>query len=329
MPPTTKYYQHDLTTEPTEELVDKLLGVQQVVIGIRPPLVTNLGNKASADHNDLLVQGLDVFLTALTDETRIQSMLHISSIAAINHLEAQVEVKEADDLRVPSEDLQAPYDRFKRACEEVVDDIAEMHNIPTTTLRLGAIFSDHAACIQCSALKLQARVGCYLPTYIDCNSSANVVAAIMLVLDKQAVEKNTAHDICSYYYYTRPVCDNNNSRMVPDDGRIPYGQYLQDYRTANDIQWAIWIPVILVKVIVTLVHLLAAVFFFLPYVQSVDYLLQVSAREHSFDCGKFEREFGISAHEETIEECFRRRRRQLEEQQQATNNVRGRSVKQD
>jgi hypothetical protein len=291
-------------------IIQQLSNIKQVVIGIRPPLVTSLTHPQNRVYSDSLVASLDSFLTALVKHSNVQPILHISSVAAINHLQAQRMVSEADDLRTASTDLVAPYDCFKRACEEAIDTIAVMAKIPTTTLRLGAIFSDHEACIQCQALQLQARVGCYLPTFIDCNSSRNVAAAIQLVLREQ--QQQQQHENAGenhgprYYYYTRPC-----SRPDP----IPYGQYLQDYRSAHALVWAIWIPVWIVEYFVAAVHWVAAFTQAknVPYLESCDYLLQVSAQEHSFDCRKFAREFpDILNGEETFEECFRRRRRQLQ-----------------
>jgi hypothetical protein len=154
-------------------------------------------------------------------------------------------------------------------------------------------------------------MGCCLPTNIDCNSSRNVVAAIRLVLEKQqeqqkALSSSTISQSRSrYYYYTCPVQFRD---------AIPYGRYLLDYRKAHNIQLAVWIPAWTVQWVVATVHWLALtrIAKHVPYLESVDYLLQVSAREHSFDCSRFAADFTeLVSQEENYETCFRRRQRQL------------------
>jgi hypothetical protein len=322
MPANAQYVSYNFTSTtkgPSADLLEKLQNVQQIVIGIRPPLVTSLTHIQMDVYSNSIVTGLDVFLRAVLDSCQqMHSILHISSIAAINHLEAQHMVSEDDPVRnsVRSMDLLAPYDRFKRACEEIIDaivtDTTKYENLQATTLRLGAIFSDDPSCIQCQALALQARVGCYLPTNIDCNSSRNVVAAIRLVLEKQQQQQQKAlssstssHSRSRYYYYTRPVQFRS---------AIPYGRYLLDYRKAHNIKFAVWIPAWTVQWFVATVHWFALthVAKHLPYLESVDYLLQVSAREHSFDCSRFAADFKeLASQEENYETCFRRRQRQL------------------
>lgn len=324
MPAHAQYFSYNFTTTtsetkgPSTGLLEKLQNVQQIVIGIRPPLVTSLTHTQMDGYSSSIVTGLDVFLRAVIDSCKeVHSILHISSIAAINHLEAQHMVSEDDPARngVRSIDLLAPYDRFKRACEERIDAIVTdtAYDLQATTLRLGAIFSDDPSCIQCQALALQARVGCYLPTKIDCNSSRNVVAAIRLILEKQQEQKalssststKSSQNRSRYYYYTRPVQFRD---------AIPYGRYLVDYRKAHNIKLAVWIPAWTVQWFVATVHwcALTSVAKHLPYLESVDYLLQVSAQEHSFDCSRFAADFTeIASQEENFETCFRRRQRHL------------------
>jgi hypothetical protein len=344
MPANAQYISYNFTTSttttttasdtqdgPSADLLEQLQHVQQIVIGIRPPLVTSMTHIQMDAYSNSIVSGLDIFLRAVINSCKqVHSILHISSIAAINHLEAQHMVSEDDPVRnsVRSIDLLAPYDRFKRACEERIDAIvtntATSESLQATTLRLGAIFSDDPSCIQCQALALQARVGCYLPTNIDCNSSRNVVAAIRLVLEKQQKEQQHQKALSSsssssasaststigqsrsrYYYYTRPVQFRE---------AIPYGRYLLDYRNAHNITLAVWIPAWTVQWVVATVHWFALTRLakHVPYLESVDYLLQVSAREHSFDCSRFAADFTeLVSQEENYETCFRRRQRQL------------------
>jgi hypothetical protein len=77
-----------------------------------------------------------------------------------------------------------------------------------------------------------------------------------------------------------------------------------------------WIPVPLVQCLVQAIHMLSkynALLFGqwqLPYVASIDYLLQVTVHEHSFDMTAIATDFPqLAQYEETIYECFRRRRR--------------------
>jgi hypothetical protein len=187
--PAAQYISYNLTTttletkRPSAGLLEKLQNVQQTVFEIRPPLVTSLTHTQMDAYSKSIVTGLGMFLRAVIDSCKqVHSLLHISSAAALNHLEDQHMVSEDDPSRagVRSIVLLAPYERFKRACKERVDAIVTdtTYDLQATTLRLGAILSDDPGCIQCRALALQAGVGCYLPTNIDCNSSRNVVSAI-------------------------------------------------------------------------------------------------------------------------------------------------------
>jgi hypothetical protein len=70
----------------------------------------------------------------------------------------------------------------------------------------------------------------------------------------------------------------------------------------------VWIPVWMVRAFVKAVHWITS-WFPLLYLESVDYLLQVSYREHSFDCSDFVQDFPeIVNQEETIESCFWRQK---------------------
>ena len=281
-------------------LLEKLEDIEQVVISVRPPLVTALSTAEMDAYCVQLVQGLNVFLQALlAHNKKIQSILHISSVAAVNHLQAQHLVGTNDEPFPSSDALEAPYDRFKRACEEVVEQLAA--TVSTVSLRLSAIFSDDPGCIQCQALGIQSRVGSYLPRCIDCNSSRNVAAAVRLILASQQEKAQLA----SYYYYTRPV------RQYPQP--LSYGEYLSEYRRALDLWWYVWIPVWIVCFFVETVHWLARrIKSRLAFLDSIDYLLQVSYRDHCFDNSAFVADFPeIVDQEETIEECFRRRQKVL------------------
>jgi hypothetical protein len=261
--------------------------------------------------------------TCCTISGRQRLVIHISSVAAVHHVIPH-QMKRESDPDPASHELHNPYDRFKRASEELVERVVQKCNndydinsidkssdgIPCwtyTNLRLGAIFSDDPNCIQCSALALQARVGSYLTVPIDCNSSRNVACLLHVILKSclPPQEKSCiAYSLRPFYYYTRPTLYQQP---------VPYGQFLVDYRRAHDIYWAIWIPVVMVQVFVKVFHVLSRYTGqWVPFVESVDYLLQVTVHEHSFDLTAISTDFPqLSQHEETIYECFRRRRQLL------------------
>jgi hypothetical protein len=248
-----------------------------------------------------MLEGIHTLLEQAVLTGNIQYVLHISSVAALNHLRAQKFVKE-DDPIPPISEIQASYDLFKRKSEHVIETVCQGANIAYSHLRLSAIFSDDRACIQCRALELQCRVGCYLPIPIDCNSSANVARAIQAMVSR-AQQPDTNNETA--YYYTRPLLL---------DRPVPYGYYLETFRQAYGVHngtSSIWIPVWIVTWFVAFVHWVASWnhFFRLPYLDAADYLLQVSSREHSFDCSLFARDFKIK--EESILECFIRRKKVL------------------
>jgi hypothetical protein len=288
--------------------------ISSVIVAIRPLLFDKY---IYTDTADRMVEGLEVLLKQLAlSLSQLHVILHISSVAAANHLRTQSFAKE-NDPQLPLDEYTAPYDRCKRQCEDVITNICQNctnKNNPKLSsihLRLSAIFSDDRGCIQCSALGLQARVGCYLPLAIDCNSSLNVSKAIYTLL----LQKSPSSKSSSMYYYTRPL-------TLPKP--VPYGYYLSEFRRAYGIQrTSLWIPVWVVTSFVSLVHSLAYwnqqyLSSCVPYLDAADYLLQVAAREHSFDNGAFrqllqdEIQRGTFC-EETILECFVRRRGYLQQ----------------
>ena len=123
---------------------------------------------------------------------------------------------------------------------------------------------------------------------------------INLILRQQSAEELKLRPV---YYYTRPL-------LYPDP--VPYGQYLVDYRKGNNIRCFIWIPLFVVEFVLWLVHSLAFLFPWVPYLESIDYLLQVSANVASFDNAAVRKDFpGLASQEETIVTCFERRRHYL------------------
>mmetsp|Transcript_13535 Transcript_13535/g.31461 ORF Transcript_13535/g.31461 Transcript_13535/m.31461 type:complete len:313 (+) Transcript_13535:842-1780(+) len=288
--PEVEWVSCDLTTRTAGEIMDP--SYKSLVIGVRAPLTTGDG-----DHESLLV-GISSLLENAV-RCGVLRVLHISSVAAVNHLKEQVMVREEEKMP-PAAEYEASYDRFKRRSEELISHVCEANKIPYTHLRLGAIFSDTPSCIQSSALALQSKIGCYLPTCIDCNSSRNVAVAVRHVMDKL----KRGETVQTLYYYTRPT-------KKP----VAYGEYLKDYIKANNITFTIWIPLWLVVWFVGLIHWLVHNTEFVgknKRVRSIDYLLQVSTREHTFNNSRFRKDFHIAKEEETIHDCFVRRKKLLD-----------------
>ena len=371
--------------------------INSILIGIRPPLVTYRTNEAALRYNNAVVDGLYTLLQSIFQQysTTIRLVVHISSIAAIDHIATQhLRSTAATTTRTATNttttttttttdpsytELQYPYDRFKRQCEMMMEQLVQdinhnkhinnnnnnnnstrdtgsivhsnhdhHHNTyhPTTTtlvqytsLRLGAIFSDSPDCIQCTALFLQFLFrGPYLPTHIDCNSSYNVSQFLHEILQRvssplpssSSTTTITPSVLRPIYYYTRCV----SQYPYP----IPYGEFLLSYQKAafrsrrgSSILSRVvgWIPLFIPHVLVEygVVRLLHGLTTFLqrlhrysstsrigipflpPYLESIDYLLQVTLNEHTFDMKETIQDFPNLLHlEETMEECFRRRR---------------------
>jgi hypothetical protein len=313
------------------------LALDQIVIGIRPPLITHRSNGAAHRHGLALLEGLRRLLSALIARYGPPTLLlHISSIAAVHHILPQVQrsVRQADP---PSTALVQPYDCFKRACEELVESLATTTTASSSTtkvhwtnVRLGAIFSDSPTCIQCSALALQCYTGGpYLPTRIDCNSSRNASHLIHLILLKYSSSRTigttttTVPLLLPVYYYTRCVS------QYPQP--VPYGEFLVAYHAANhggaqsvmgDAGWCRrypWLPhwLVLYGFVIPFhwcTMLVAKLLpWNLPFMESLDYLLQVTIHEHTFDMKETIEHFPeLLQLEETMLACFQRRRRMQE-----------------
>jgi hypothetical protein len=277
--------------------------IGQIVVGIRPPLVTVRSNVAAGIYGYALLLGLRELLEAVLKQHSVDMILHVSSIAAVDHIQKQ-HLRSVNATDPPSSTLQQPYDRFKRGCEELVEQLCTSNNIRYSSLRFGAIFSDDPACIQCSSLALQCYTGPYLRTKIDCNSSRNAAHLIRLILQQSHKQK-----LRPIYYYTRCV----SQYPMP----VPYGEFLIAYRRAYGLDWLpMLVPILLVEWCVVrplhwLTVLLTTVLGFasIPILESVDYLLQVTLDEHTFDMTETVHDFPeILQVEESMEECFRRRR---------------------
>jgi hypothetical protein len=101
-----------------------LLTLDQIVVGIRPLLITHRSNIAAHQHGQALLDGLRRLLSALFEHYGPPTLLlHISSIAAVHHVLPQVQ-RSVQQIDPPSTQLVEPYDYFKRACEELVESLA-------------------------------------------------------------------------------------------------------------------------------------------------------------------------------------------------------------
>jgi hypothetical protein len=290
-------------------------GVTKIVISIRPLLFDKY--IYNTDTPDKMVDGLALLLNELASPptSKLQYILHMSSVAAADHLRTQSDVTEYDVIDPPISEYKAPYDIFKRQCEDVITKVCN-DSIRCCHLRLSAIFSDDSKCIQCNALQLQSRIGTYLQLPIDCNSSLNVSRAILIFVNNNIVSPSSNNIV----YYTRPTISLSNNP-------VPYGYYLQEYRKAYGIlNTSIWIPSWIVTSFVTIVHCIARanqkyLSSTIPYVDASDYLLQVASREHSFNMSTFrnilmKHDKSSCFEEESILECFVRRKMYLQAQKQ-------------
>lgn len=286
-------------TDNNVRVPNNLTNLETIVIGLRPPLVTLKSHAETLVYNERLVTGLGHFLRWILsqNQTSVKVLLHVSSVAAVGHIETQVNWNESHQESTTH--LTYPYDIFKRDCEILVEKVSNEFSIQRfTNLRISAIFADSEICIQCGALQIQQYLSCYLPLAIDCNSARNVTSCMAAILQ-------STKTLASVYYYTRCT-------IQP----VAYGSYLQEYQRANNISWSLWIPVTAVIMFVRVFHILASA---LPFLQSLDYLLQVASYEHSFDNSLVRSEFDFQ--EETIYECFCRRRRYLEQSMSVTHSL--------
>ncbi|GAX28754.1 hypothetical protein FisN_25Lh189 [Fistulifera solaris] len=286
-------------TENSQELTKymKVDHIDRVIVSIRPPLVTYRTNQQSWKYAQAMLHGLTVLLNSLPSQVR--QIVHISSIAAVDHHPRQSMFSEKDDTVSSSQELSNPYDRFKRACEERISHWATSSNPPKsyTHLRFGAIFTDAPACIQCQSLAMQARLGPLLAIPIDCNSGRNAATLLNLIL-------SSPHDkvLQPIYFYCRPL---RFSRPAS------YGTFLQAYREAYNMRYYLTVPDRWVRLFVLGFHALTRwLGSWVPFLESIDYLLIVTLNEHSFDQTLVQKDFPeLISREETILQCFERRRR--------------------
>ena len=230
-------------------------------------------------------------------EAGVRNVLHISSVAVVDHLLSQNEMNEEE----PLPDLEQynkgqPYDVFKRLSEEIVTSVCSAHpRVNFTHLRLGAIYSNYQACIQMRGLLLQKRVAFNFTNGMDCNSSKNVGHAISLVIDRleRAPEK-----VRTCYYYTR---NGSKPRSL--------SEFVVLYRRAHNVKIAIWLPFLIVKLLILLLRAVSLlVGRAVPLLRNLSYLATVAVTTHTFDNSRFrDKDFPeIKNREEDLVTCFRR-----------------------
>ena len=225
-----------------------------LVLSIRQPLVvTSPRQKDLITHLDLLVR-LAVAPTGKTKSGGISAgggasaVVHVSSIAVVDHLRAQ-RLDDEDTPLPPIESYKGDYDVFKRRSEEIINDAAAAGHggrppVRVVHLRIGAIWSNGPTrnCIQCSALKLQWPFAVYSPVHMDCNSSRNVCLALSAILASLAAGGENHNNSrtnrrgasqnrnqARVYYYTR----SSKQPAARAGGPCAYGDYLMAYRRAQ------------------------------------------------------------------------------------------------
>ena len=309
-------------------------GITAVIVSIRPVLMTSMSNEEAWQYNQKMLDGLEILLQTAIATGSVRQLIHISSVAAANHLQAQVNHSEEDDAKeaalLKDEDL-APYDRFKRHSEALVTKVCTAATTSSseaasdllfTNLRISGLLFEDGNCIVTKGFELQARLGVYIPSKVDMNPARNVATAIRLILSRMEKLQRERHgrqsknnqgttaaaaDFPSMYYYTRPT-------LTKDP--IPMSHIAIIYQKVWDLQWweCLWTPFCLYVAFIYLLYLIGLTVLgnMLPYVQATDYLLRVSLLEHSFDNTRFQRDFPeIGRLEISVAECFQNRRRYL------------------
>ena len=261
-----------------------------LIFGVRLSLVWAGTKQATlATHLRLLLRGACL--------SGCRTVLHISSVAVANHVVAQHNVSEDEPLPLLSV-YSSDYDRFKRLSEDLIDAecSAAVCSMSWSHLRISGIFSNDAACIQCTAVRNQALVSCYSRTCIDFNSSRNVAMAIALLVERLRAfitGRVGVQPPRRIYYYTRAT-----------PSPVPYGQHVADYRAAHGIVYGIWLPASLYLRFVALAHTICT-WVPLELAASISYLLAVSIAEHTFDNSRFRADFpAIESKEESIRQAF-------------------------
>ena len=114
------------------------------------------------DHLDLTTN-ISYFLdTASVYFPELVGVIHVSSVAVMNHTQSQCLVNENAPFP-PLSSYWSPYDVMKRTTEDQITEACKRNNLKSVQLRISGIFSNELGhrCIQMSAIRLQAYIGCY------------------------------------------------------------------------------------------------------------------------------------------------------------------------
>eukprot|EP00039_Didymoeca_costata_P029117 m.23335 g.23335 ORF g.23335 m.23335 type:complete len:364 (+) comp7490_c0_seq2:267-1358(+) len=263
--------------------------VTTCVFGIRLSLVHGGKNHVHIIPN--VKSFLKELLQLDNSHVKIIRLLHLSSVAVVDHLQAQHLITE--DAPLPMlQQYNGPYDIFKRSCEEIIEDLCTQYKLPHSNLRLSGIFSNDKNCIQMGAMELQSIVTHRSPNLLDMNTSYNVSLAILLLLGKLQSNPSAVKRV---YYYTRDTIEPKE-----------YISYLLLYREVHNIWYGVCLPHSLCALAFSLFHFIAFVIGSLSSsIQSLSYLLRVGQLDHTFDNNRFRTDFPeIADQEETIREGF-------------------------
>lgn len=309
LPAAVAFVPLDLSDESSvRSLFDRLpFPVDAVVLGARLSLVWGADSHTSlASHMQVLV--------ACAAAAGAYGFVHLSSVAVANHVASQRGMDELAEL--PSHaHYRSSYDAFKRETEDSLSASCSELRLSCVHLRLSGILSNHPSCIQCTAIRRQARIGAGMPRPIDFNSSLNVGVALWLCLGALGGGAAPA-GLPRTFYYTRPTLE-----AAP----VAYSRVVDDYRAAHGIRLCADLPAWLADAAVAALRLLLlllarALGTLAPAASStaaalrgLEYLLAVAAAEHSFDNTRFRAAFPqLPLHEETLRDAFSRiRLRQL------------------
>ena len=216
--------------------------ISTIIFGMRASLIAG----CEIDHLSM-TNNVAYFLdTASVYFPELAGVLHVSSVAVMNHTQPQHMLNEDAPLP-PLSSYQSPYDVMKRTTEEIIAEACQKNNLKSVQLRISGIFSNEIGhnCIQMSAIRLQAYVGCYIRTPLDMNTGLNVCHAIRLLLERMEEspsspmsrrsnddETDGPRRIRPIYYYTRPTIEPKHKagpdsiRLVkhPTDGVIDFSR---------------------------------------------------------------------------------------------------------
>ena len=132
--------------------------ISTIIFGMRASLIAG----RERDHLDLTTN-ISYFLdTASVYFPELVGVIHVSSVAVMNHTQSQCLVNENAPFP-PLSSYWSPYDVMKRTTEDQITEACKRNNLKSVQLRISGIFSNELGhrCIQMSAIRLQAYIGCY------------------------------------------------------------------------------------------------------------------------------------------------------------------------